>query len=224
MNPSTSCPSSERVVALAEGTLPPRDAAGVLDHAATCPACFRRIEAAHRLRREIPEGERFDLSASDLEALRRRAPDEALATPARRALRPWMRLAAAAAVAVLVTAAGLRLFDARAGLSREDEVFRGAARTPEILAPRANEILEAPPGQVEWRGPEGSTSFRVRIRASDFSPIWSATLPGPPGVLPEDVRARLAPGGSFYVEVGALFGLQEASEVAIARFEIRPPR
>jgi hypothetical protein len=156
---------AEKLLDLAYGELPPREARKVEAHAASCETCreeLARIRDTRRLMSALPaepapeQGERILLAAAREEAARR-AP--------RRRLPPWVWGASlAAASLVAVAAVSYRIMALRPGpLQREDrEALLGpspyAARSPEVraepLEARKDEVhppAEAPPAPQERR-------------------------------------------------------------------------
>jgi hypothetical protein len=142
----------ERLLDLAYGELPRREAREVEDHAAACEACgaeLARIRGTRRLMAALPdepappEGERILLAAAR-EAARRRRP--------RRLVPRWAWTAAVAAASlVAVAAVSWRIVALRpGGIGREDpQALMGDspyARPPPEGAPR-----EAPPAKAEER-------------------------------------------------------------------------
>jgi hypothetical protein len=132
-----------------------------------------------------------------------------VAFPGRRTARPWLRLAAAAA---LVMGAGLayQAFQVSPPLPPPPAGGTAGSGGVEVSAPRGE--LAAAPQELRWRDLPGAVAYRVRLHSATDVAVWEGQVARPPVTLPEGARDALqrAVGYTWSVEAldrgGAVIG------------------
>jgi hypothetical protein len=175
------CPDEESLVRLVLGEIHGTDRDRLANHFVQCRACGRDWQ----LLRQVHAEARQELAR----------------------VRPRWR--AGLAVAAGLAAIGLGAFlilqpelDSRTALTQEPtEVTRGTDDTDlsTAVTPSDGQDLAVPPASLSWpQSASSSGTFRVTVFNANLTPIWqSGPVQEAKVMLPEDVRARMAPGQVF---------------------------
>lgn len=189
---SRSCPASDRLIAHAEGKLPPDEAKEIATHLALCEDC--------RLEHELVAGEPGEPDDIDEITWRRarqgldRRPAPWQAEPARRSRRGPM-LAIAATLLVLVGGGSYWLMQ-RAGPSRDD-----AIRGPGLVADEPAGDVAQLTGFAWSQAAPLRASYVVEV-AHGETILWRGALDS--GGLPDEIGDRLEPDVRYRWRVTAI--------------------
>jgi len=75
----------------------------------------------------------------------------------------------------------------------------GSRGTAAAVEPADGAPLPSAPAELAWPAELGARAYRAQVFAGDGTPVWDAESSAQPRVaIPEDVRSRLRPGGSYY--------------------------
>lgn len=194
------CPSEERLAALAMGEVSGAARTELADHVVACPRCaeaYRTLAELHRAAGEAGRGRE----------------------PERTRKRSW--LLAGAAAAALAAAVGLAVFELPERPPGEGAV-RGTGAGELDTDPADGARLAAAPERLSWspgETREEEVTYRVVLYDAESVPLWqsepteerSVELPGP-------VREDLTP-GTYYWRIRAEAGFERSSS-PLLRFEI----
>ena len=193
---SPGCPTDEELAALALGEPEPARRDALADHVVRCRRCSETAGLLLEMRRETA------------------GLGQARPVPTRRR---WFSLAAAAAalaaIAVLVARSS--------GPSASAE--RGRPLQTAGVDPADGAVLSSVPGRFAWPASHPGDAYRLRLFRDSGDLVWdSGRLSDNSANLPEDVRAALPPGQSYYwaVEVA---GPAAATRIGPFSFRIAPP-
>jgi len=197
---SSSC-SDERIDAYLLHRLTDEEARAFEEHYFNCPACFEEVVERERLIAVVKSrGREIFEEPREATAAEPSRPGKLLGvfSPSR-----WVFVGLSVA-AVIVIVFGLmprsRLAPPRFVLDGE-EVLRGETLT--LISP-VIDVAAAPP-VFEWSLLPDAAEYKVSLYADTL--LWSQTTTGNRLVLPEEVKAKLAPGQRYSWQVKA-FSLQ----------------
>ena len=109
----------------------------------------------------------------------------------------WTALVATAAAVLLIVYVP-RTF----GPSEPQERLRGVEEGSIVLYAPIGEVPR--PSELDWKIVPPATSYSIAITTPEGDLIWTGTAQAPPMELPEHVRAKLKPRGSYIWQVEAL--------------------
>jgi hypothetical protein len=210
-SPAAGCPPPESWLAEEQAALAPDERERLRAHLASCPACRAESElaAAFDAGEAAADGGEVATLVAALRGEERNAPARPVVSldERRRARQArWLRLAAAAMVALGIGLAFQTLRAPAPTVPPESGVMRGGAL--EALAPVGE--VAALPGELRWEGGEEARSYRVRLESAAGDPIWQAEVAaGAPGMtasiaLPVETRAELRRAVTYRWTVQAL--------------------
>lgn len=183
MTKAYDCPSGGRAdtaLRYLAGRLPVAEAQTFEEHYFSCADCREDVQRGGELRETMGK------------------PAVVFAAPERRSSRPWLPLAAAAAIALV----GVGLWQVGRRTGRSETVSRAAQGSIAGLAVSAG----ADGGfDLTWAAAEGASSYEVEVFSSDSRRLWKAETREPRVRIEPAVLS--APGGSYEIRVEALDAL-----------------
>ena len=219
----TPCRQEEKIDAYLMGRLGKSESDAFEDHYFNCPSCFQKTFARNELV-DVIKYKGAQIFAPEEEA--RRPVAETPRVPvwdritAFLAPRPWVPVAAAAAVLLIVVVGIIPRSNPSAPVftAVEDMTVRGAAI--EAVAPAGAQTQA--PAFLAWKGVDRAAEYGVSLfKGSEL--LWAATTAESRIVLPESVAKSLSAGESYgwqvkaYSAQGAMLSSSARTEFTIAR-------
>lgn len=187
---ASSCPDPAVLERYLLGTATATDRSSLADHLETCERCSGFLQELRSLSAWAERASEHERRRSPLLALRA----------------PWVPALAASLVLVL---GGTAIWWWLASTTPPgSDVERGLAQQ---VAPAPGAELGARPQRFDWPDQPGATGYLFELYDERAELLWSSDrLTSSECELPEEVRARLADGGSYswQVEVGGLRSLE----------------
>jgi hypothetical protein len=220
----TPCRQEEKIDASLMGKLPKAEADAFEDHYFNCPTCFQKTFA----RNELVDVIKYKGAAifTPEEQQERRPAVEASKVSlwekisAAIAPRPWVAVAAAAAILLVVIVGVIPRSNPSAPVftAAEDMTVRGASI--ETVAPAGAQTQV--PAHLSWKGVAGAAEYGVSLFKGSAL-VWTATAAESRIALPESVVKELAAGATYawqvkaYSAQGTMLSSSARTEFTIAR-------
>jgi hypothetical protein len=188
------------------------------DHLLDCDHCFQSLYSAAPLVSLIREKK---LAPEEDMELTKEEEEESLPEPPRRNRfahlfqRPWV-YATVGLSAVLIIVLIAILFQGPTG---EVERLRGFDDVSILVISPVGEVSEL--NELKWKPITGIESYEVSIYTETGEVVWTETVQGSIAILPESVRERMIPGGSYSWQVKAQTDSGEQLKSQSVQFRMR---
>jgi putative zinc finger protein len=212
------CPDESTLAAFVDNRLGLRRRARVERHLADCGAC-RRLIAIQAQLDNAPEAAPLP---ADVLARARQLPSNRGRSFG--VLWRWPTIGGATAVAamlLLVLYGGAHRSSTTPITAPPDTAVRGIADDagPRLLAPAADEVVEASRLEVRWTAVPSAVSYEVRITTDEGDPVWSGRESASETRLPAGVS--FSPGRRYFAWVTAHLPGNRTLRSAAVPFQVR---
>lgn len=189
-------------------------------HLDTCPRCQAELALFREFQSDAATTEEAEAGAWIAGELQRRLAEPAKVVPFRSKWQPVFYAVAAMLLLIIGAGTWLQLREPSVDEPLDPaQLYRGERL--DIVAPAGD--LAAPPNELRWTAVPNASRYHVRILEVDATLLWSGETAATQLTLPDDVRARFAPGKSLRWDVKAFRGNEVIASSETETVRVKTP-